>query len=216
MNLLQPRPEQAHQERETRTAGSFSEMECSLPSLPYRIPRRLVANLTSYLGSRNPFHRNYNPRTDQLWLFDNTAYRSSNAPSQWTAEFVAAFFRKASGKNLGYVVADLAEKLGLAAGSVEEETVRERLQPFVDTILPAVTVTLAVDGDGKRTIRLGPSGRSGISSDTRKIPRSSSYEDGQIVESYALNQPENVMRTTFAEVEGWAIISGMSVRIPIS
>lgn len=202
------RPEQSYQERETRRAAPFDEMERSFPMLTCRFPlTRLVDNLTSHLGSRNPFSHAFNAETDELWLFDNTAYRSPRYPHQWTAEFVAAYFRRGSGRDIGKVVADLAEKLGFAKGSQEEATVRERLQPFVDAILPARTVEIAVGENERNRLKLGPSGRSGISSDLVKLH--GDFKDGRWIVSHAIKDPTKKMATRFAEPKGWAIISGM-------
>lgn len=178
-------------------------------------PIRLVDNLTSYLGSRNPFSHVFNPKTDELWLFDNTAYRSPRYPHQWTAEFVAAYFRKGSGKDIGKVVADLVEKLGIARGSQEEATVRQRLQPFVDAILPARTVEIAVGGDEWNRLKLGSSGRSGISSDLLKISQAE-FKDGQWIVSHALTDPTKKMGTRFADPKGWAIISDVDDTIKVT
>ncbi|KAI9790094.1 MAG: hypothetical protein M1816_005564 [Peltula sp. TS41687] len=175
---------------------------------------RLIDNLTSYLGSRNPFSHAYNAETDELWLFDNTAYRSPRYPHRWMTEVVAAYFRRGSGRDIGKVVADVAEKLGIAKGSREEAIVRERLQPFVDAILPARTVEIAIDGDKRKKVKLGSSGRSGISSDLVKLQ--GDFKDGQWIESHAIPDPTKKMATRFAEPKGWAIISDVDDTIKIT
>ena len=213
MASMAVRPEQAHQERQTRSAAPFEDMERSLPSLPCRTPTTLIDNLTSYLGARNPFWHAFDQTTDGLWLFDNTAFRSPHFPHQWTAEYVAAYFRKDSGLNIGEVVADLAEKLGFVRGSQEEATVRQRLQPFVDAILPARTVEVAIGGEERNRLRLGPGGRDGISSDEVKIPGGKQFKDGQTILSHAVTSPPTKMATRFAEPEGWAVISGRSTML---
>lgn len=207
-----PRPEQTHQEQETRQEGQFSEMERTLPMLSYRLPGwRAFEALTSYLGKRNPFARAFDPSSDELWLFDNTAFRSPQAPNVWTAEFVAAFFRKGSGKDLGKVVADLAEKLGIAEGSQEEATIATRLQPFTDSILPARFVEIVAEGDADGRLKLGPGGRSGIVAEERALPGSlQQRNDGDVVEFRAIKQSGTNMQTQFAEPTGWLIVSGMA------
>ena len=208
------RPAQIHLEGETRRQGHFEEMESSLPTFWYRLPgwRRFEA-LTSYLGKKNPFARAYDPSTDELWLFDNTAFRSPVPSSHpWKAEFVAAFFRKGSGKDLGRVVADLAEKLGIARGSQEEATMAARLQPFADSILPARTVEVVVEGDAPGRLKLGPSGRSGILSEERQLPGSPQiWKDGDVVDVRAVKQSGTTLSTQIAGPTGWAIVSGTSL-----
>ncbi len=225
--------EATEQERETRNVGHFSEMEHSLPMLPYRIPpgRRILETLASYLGPRNPFSSAFDPVRDEVWLFDNTAFRptpagDSKTPVQprWKAEFVAAFFRKGSGKNLGEVVADLVEKLGIAKGSEEEARVAERLQPFVDAILPARTIEVVMnpgdDGNsGGAKLKLGPSGRSGIISELRVLPSSTDFrqlDDGAVMTTRVKKQPRVDMQTRFSEPEGWTIISDVDDTIKVT
>ncbi|KAI9826964.1 MAG: hypothetical protein M1826_006540 [Phylliscum demangeonii] len=218
------RPEQTHQEKQTREAAPFEEMERSLPTLSCRFPSRILDNCTSYLGSRNPFAHNFNPATDEIWLFDNTAFRSSRAPGRWTAEYVAAFFRRGTGEDLARVVADLAQKLDISHGSEEEAVIRERLEPFVDAVLPARTVEISVASEQRGTasergtaLRLGPGGRSGISSDELKIPaRPVAFEDGQAITSHAQLSPAATMTTSFAEPTGWAVISDVDDTIKLT
>ncbi|KAI9885920.1 MAG: hypothetical protein M1823_002293 [Watsoniomyces obsoletus] len=228
--------EATEQERETRNFGHFDEMEHSLPMLPYRIPpgRRILETLGSYFGPRNPFSSTFHPVRDEVWLFDNTAFRptpawGSQAPIQprWKAEFVAAFFRKGSGKNLGEVVADLVEKLGIAKGSEEEARVAERLQPFVDAILPARTIEVVLNAgegspassSGGAKLKLGPSGRSGIISELRVLPSSpdfQQFQDGTVMTTRAKKLPREAMQTRFSEPEGWTIISDVDDTIKVT
>ena len=211
------RPAQTHLEKETRNQGNFEEMEGSLPTFWYRLPGwRTFEAVTSYLGKKNPFARAFDPSTDEVWLFDNTAFQSPEPSSQpWKAEFVAAFFRKGSGKDLGRVVADLAEKLGIAKGSQEEATVAARLQPFADQILPARTVQVVVEGDPPGRLKLGPSGRSGILSEEPQLPGSPrTWKDGDVVDVRAVKDSKTTMRTQLAGPTGWAIVSGTSLKEP--
>ena len=222
--IQDPRPKPTEQEQKTRQEAGFAEMEYSLPTLSYRMPSyRLFEALTSYLGSRNPFSQAFDPVKDELWLFDNTAYPTdAGAATVWKAEYVAAFFRKGSGKDIGKVVADVAEKLAIAKGSDEEATIASRMQPFIDSILPARTVEVALemdDGDATASelrLKLGPSGRSGIISDEREIPSSlirtleAPLRDGTAVtiRTQAVEQPKIASQTKFANRTGWTIVSG--------
>ncbi|KAI9799143.1 MAG: hypothetical protein M1833_004183 [Piccolia ochrophora] len=207
---MEARREEKHQERETVKAGSFEDMERSLPALPFRFTCSLVDNLSSYLGAHNPLAHPFNPATDAVWLIDNTAFRSSVAPHHWTTEFVAAFFLKDSGKNAGDVVADIASKLGIAKGDAAEDTIAERVQPFVDAIGPARRIQIHVGGAEGPLLKLGASDRSGISRSLKRFPREVQAADADTIESCAdckEESPEMRMTTVFAEPEGWAVIS---------
>jgi len=108
------------------------------------------------------------------------------------------------------VVADIAERVGLGKGDKEEDTIKERLMPFMQSILPGRIVN--VDFDGVEPLKLGPGGRNAISSDIKKLP--SSYKDGDVIACFAAvpNQTNGLLQmdTAFAEPEGWGVISGKS------
>ncbi|KAI9847290.1 MAG: hypothetical protein M1837_002877 [Sclerophora amabilis] len=198
----------APQPQRPNESCSFKDMENDMPSLPFRFRCSLKDNLTSYLGKNNPFSRPFDPKTDALWLFDNTAYRLPNGA--WHAEYQAAFFLKDSGEDGGKVVADIASKLGIGEGDEAEETIRQRVQPFVDTILPARTVHVTVDPPDGHEVKLGASGRSGISTNFLNVPGSEMRKNGQSIQTLAstgAESPEMCMTTTFADAEGWGIIS---------
>ncbi|KAI9748832.1 MAG: hypothetical protein M4579_007102 [Chaenotheca gracillima] len=205
------RVESAHQEQETAKAGSFAEMEDFLPNLSYRFLQcNIKDGLTSYLGRANPFAHPFNPKTDALWLFDNTAHRRADAPHFWQAEFVAAYFLKESGKDLEDAVAKVAEKLGIAKGDEAEETIRNRIRPFVDSILPARIVHVTVDIPDGHEVKLGSSDSSGISTNVIRIPGWEHRKDGECIRTVAstgAESPEMSMTTIHAEPEGWGIIS---------
>ncbi|PVI01234.1 actin filament organization protein-like protein App1-like protein [Periconia macrospinosa] len=193
--------QETEDEREFRTAAKFPDCEKDMPDLTARFQYSLKDSLTSYLGSRNPFYSKVDPKTDYVWLFDNTAYQ--NKLGRWKAEFVAAYFVKNSGKDLSKAVASIIDKIGATKDDKTEATIAKRLQPLVDSILPAHVVQL--DLQGVKT-RLGPSGRDGISSDELAVP-GHDYQDGQVVTSKALNADATTMNTIFATPKGWAVIS---------
>ncbi|KAF2749516.1 hypothetical protein M011DRAFT_456968 [Sporormia fimetaria CBS 119925] len=205
VSALAGRSRQKYQETEedriTRQSGHFADFEASMPSLSNRFKFSLKDNLTSYLGSRNPLYTPVDPKRDEVWLFDNTAFQ--NRLGRWKAEFVAAYFLRDSGEDLGEVVAWVSEKIGLAKDDKAEATIRERIQPMLDTILPAHSVT--VDLQGIQT-RLGPSGRDGISSDELAIP-GHDYKSGDAVTIKAAGGVPASMSTRFYTPKGWAIIS---------
>ena len=219
MSMLRVRQQlqETHQERETRSVGGFRSVERQLPKLGSRRGCCLVDSLSSYLGLRNPFARVVNPKVEAVWLLDSTAYRPVHVYPHgfqpWQAEFVVAYFLRNSGRHISKVVADIAEKIGLhrdSCGMSKEEaenTIRKRVQPFVDLIRPARMVDVKVpDGDLRR---LGPGGRNAISSQIVLVP--GEHKDGEEVEIMSVPEQactQGAMTLNFAEPEGWTIISG--------
>lgn len=195
------RMQQDEEDKITRKAGDFAEFEKDMPKLANRFSFSLRDNLSSYLGRSNPFYQTVNPETDYVWLLDNTAYK--NSIGRWKAEFVAAYFVKDSGKDLSDVVAKVSEKIGLADDDEAKATIAKRIQPLLDSILPAHAVEIDLQGVNTR---LGPSGRDGISSDELAIP-GSDYKDGEVITTKAINADATPFKTTFASAKGWAVIS---------
>lgn len=198
-----------HQEAESHSQD-FDKIELSMPLLPSRMKLTVVDNLTSYLGDKNPFSHPFDPKTDNLWLLDNTAWQSPRFPHRWHAEFVAAYFLKNSGADIPDAVANIAEKLGIAKGDAAEDRIQERLQLFAETILPARTVVIDFDVDQRgNLIKLGPGGRNGMSADERTLA-TGMYGDGDRIASrpkVGTGALHETMTTYFAQPEGWAIIS---------
>ena len=156
----------------------------------------------SYLGSRNPFYSYVDPAKHEVWLFDNTAFR--DRLGRWKADYVAAYFVRDSGEDLGQVVAWISDKIGLAKGDNAEATIAERVKPLLDTILPAHAVKIDLQGV---QVRLGPSGRDGISSDQIAIP-GHDYSEGQAITTHAAaGVHATPLTTTFAGPRGWAVLS---------
>jgi hypothetical protein len=197
-------------ENRTRQQGKFPEVEADLPDIKFAQGSdhrpSLKTDLLSYLGPWNPIPQDITGK-DQVWLLDNTAYRSDST-GQWQAEFVAAVFDQNTGVEMSKVVTNVAEKLGICKGDAAEATIQERLMPFVQSILPGRRVRVAFDRT--QDIDLGPGGRNAISSDTKVIPQ---HADGDVVSSVA-QVPQGAngvlkMQTVYAEPDGWGIISGM-------
>ena len=198
-------------EHRTRSKQNFQATESNLPNLR-RSPASddrpsLSQDLLSHLGSYNPLGKDITDN-DTVWLLDNTAFRDPKTGG-WQAEFVAAVFDKDTGLEVSTVVADIAEKIGIGKGDKQEEVIRQRLMPFMQSILPGRIVNVDFGGEAE-TLRLGPGGRNAISSDIKKLP--SSYKDGDVVTSFAKvpSQTNGVLQmdTAFAEPEGWGVISG--------
>jgi len=203
-------------EHKTRKERKFAEMESQLPVIKTTEASdkrpNWVTDLLSHLGTWNPLPHPIT-KNDTVWLLDNTAYRS--ADNEWQAEFVAAVFDKNTGVEVSTVVADVAEKVGLGTGAAAEATIRERLMPFVQTVLPGRIVR--VDFARQDRLKLGPGGRNGISSDTRLLPQ---FSNGEVVSSTAKVPQETngllEMKTVYAEPEGWGLISDIDDTIKIT
>lgn len=193
--------QESEEDRITRSYAKFPEFEADMPKLSNRFQFNLKDNLTSYLGRNNPFYQTVNPDTDYVWLLDTTAYQ--NRLGRWKAEFVAAYFVQNSGKDLSEVVAWVSDKIGLADDEEAKATIAKRIQPLLDSILPAHAVDIDLQG---MTVRLGPSGRDGISSDELAVP-GSNYKDGEIITSKAIHADATPVKVTFAKPKGWAVIS---------
>ena len=210
--------ETTSRDRETRSEGDFAGVERKLPSVGsiWSIP--LLDQASSYLGSANPVARDVDPKTDVVWLLDNTAYRPihpyPHSPQPFQAEFMACFFKRTTGegKDVSKAVAEISQKIGLGDGdgidkAQAEKTIAHRLQPFVDIIAPARSVNVTIP-DG-RIESLGPGGRSAVSQQI--VTALKDHGDGARVHigpdpsEVAVHGP---MITNFAEPEGWMVISG--------
>ncbi|KAI9825385.1 MAG: hypothetical protein M1819_000551 [Sarea resinae] len=229
---------ETHQDRETRRKGAFHEFEQHLPHLPSRFDAPARDNITGHLGAHNPFSHPVSA-ADAVWLLDNIAYRAPKAKSgkegqqhedggpnerpAWQAEFVAAYFVKNSGRDVGKVVADIADKIGLAGDDSADhdatlKLISSRLEPFLDTILPARTVEAQI-GDERGLVKLGPSDQNGISSNTITFQKRD-YTDGETISTTAViegaEDPSSSNTTHFADPEGWAFISDIDDSIKIT
>lgn len=203
-------------EHKTRRERNFADVESGLPDIkmspgPDDRPD-LATKLLSHLGTWNPVPHRITDN-DTVWLLDNTAYRT--ADNEWQAEFVAAEFDKSTGAEVSKVGAEVAEKIGIGKGSAQETIIRDRLIPFVQAVLPARVVK--VDFAKQVELKLGPSGRNGISSDIRALPE---FGNGEVVPSQA-DVPQQTngileMNTVYAEPEGWGLISDIDDTIKIT
>ena len=209
--------EETRQDRATRAAGDFQQTEDSLPThLGSRINDiPLLDNVTSYLGGRNPLAKEVDPATEIVWLLDNIAYRPvhiyRHKPQAWQAEFVAAFFKKHVHKDLTEAVADIAEKIGLGQPGEDREaglkTIESRLEHFVRTIAPARFVQVRFPSGNVQ--KVGPCGRSAVS--VQRTADLGEHKNGDSMSISAVPAdvtPQGPMTTTFADPEGWLVISG--------
>ncbi|KAI9822366.1 MAG: hypothetical protein M1827_000085 [Pycnora praestabilis] len=220
---MEKKDDQNQQDQGSKEAEAVPTRESYVSKIAARYDTAsLVDNVSSYLGSHNPLGHPVDS-SDTVWLLDNTAYRAPNFPHHWSAEFVTAYFLKNSGKDLGKAVAGIADQIGLGQNGENEEDgkklIESRIQPFLNTILPARTVKVDFGGQkGDREIKiLGPAGRDGISSDIHKI-EGDEYKDGESVTSEAVmpDASEVTMATGFAEPEGWGFISDIDDSIKVT
>lgn len=204
-------------EYRTRRERGFNEFEQKLPDIrasPASDKRPdLTTDVLSHLGRWNPLPHQITAN-DTVWLFENTAYRSAKS-NNWETEFVVAVFDKNTGVEVSKVVADVAEKIGIGRGDAAEATIRERLMPFMQTILPGRIVKVSFAAQTE--LELGPGKRNGISSDVKVVPE---HRDGDIITSVA-QVPVGAdgileMKTAFAEPGGWGVISDIDDTIKIT
>ena len=215
--------EETHTERETRSAGDFGNTEALLSThigSRWNIP--ILDNMGSYLSTLNPLAKAVDPKKEEVWLLDNTAYRPvhfyPHQPQPFQAHFTAAYFKRYTGKDWSKAVATVADTIGLVDGDERtqaEKTIAHRLKPFVETIAPAryVDIKLPNGTVGK----LGPGGRSAVCQQI--ITSIQDHKDGDSAEISATNPevtPHGPMLTHFAEPEGWLMVSGMPYPLSIS
>ena len=180
----------------------------------------LLKFLSSIMGSKNPLAHAADPSKNTIWLLDNTAYQSvSETPDdgkaqKWQAEFVACIFEKGGRKDVGKLVAAIADHIGIDGeyGRDDQETrkrIEKRVQPFLDQVSPARKVKLEVTIHGhKQTHPLGGSDRNGIISQIVELGVSG-VPDGTVVYPHAqhFKGPLTRMTTRFAAPGGWMVIS---------
>lgn len=203
----------------TRKERNFDQVEASLPdpgAPAFQVQASLYDKVTNWM-SRYSSPNNYFGKQvggdDVLWLFDNTAYRSSKT-GEWEAEFVAAVFEPDIKCHLADVVSSVAKTLGLADDAEERDTIEERLIPFLWDIQTVRVFKL--DHMGK-DLSIGPTSFNGITADTLQVKR---HKAGRFVTAKA-KVPNTVkgyldMRTFYAGEEGWAIISDIDDTIKVT
>lgn len=191
------------------------------PTMPERRGSALLDFFSSFFGSKNPLAHAADPRKHTVWLLDNTAYQPVlDTPNQdhtaqaWQAEFVACIFEKGGRKDVGKLVAAIADDIGIDGeyGSDDKETrerIEKRVQPFLDQVSPARTVKLEITIDrAKQMHHLGGSDRNGIISQIVNLG-ASGVTDGTVIHPRAhhFDGPMARMETRFAAPEGWMVIS---------
>lgn len=165
----------------------------------------MIDQLFGCFGTYNPFAKSCDANHHIVWLLDNTAWRP-NEKEPWCVNFTAAYFLKDSGEDDSRIVATIAGLLNLANDAKAKTTIAERVQPFLDAIIPGRYVKISI-GDGMNDIhKLSASNRNGISHDAIQIV--GSFKDGSTITSCAVDMPDSLpSTTTFATSTGWAVIS---------
>lgn len=128
---LQQDLQETSTEADARRAGNFDDVEGKLPQRWSSHEVGLIEQATALLGLSNPFGKTANPKDNKVWLLDNTAYRPIDSdhpdPQPWQAEYVACFFRP-GGREIGEVVANIAEQIGLDDKPEPDHEVRKRIE----------------------------------------------------------------------------------------
>ena len=128
---LQPDLHETSTEAEARRAGNFDDVEGKLHALWPSDEVGFVEKTTAFFGLPHPFKKTANPKDNKVWLLDNTAYRPSRShhlsPQPWQAEYVACFFRTGR-REIGEVVANIAEQIGLDDKPGPDHEARKRIE----------------------------------------------------------------------------------------
>jgi hypothetical protein len=177
---------------------------------------------------------------DEVWILDNTAFRSS--PSEpWKAEYVAAYFHhnKASREKIADAVASMMHEMGLSdRDSSTKARIEERLAPFLRSIASNMTADAAYEphdgGDSVGPLHLGPSDGNGISSQMVTLAtahlepdRGPTTAHNPLTLKVSAKQAESAAQqsltsglesgcTYLAQDGGWAVISDIDDTVKIS
>lgn len=232
--LTEPR-----EEREVRSRGNFDRVESQLSSgisssaLPFS---PFLNVILSVLGWNSPVNHRADPEKHSVWLLDGTAYQSTSSdllprsghhrgPPSWHVEIVACIFETNDREDVGKVVAMIADLVGIDGSmGMDERAIRkriaERVQPFLNSVVPARYVTLNVPLS-RRVVhkhRLRHSNKHGIISQAIRIGNvEPEIADGTVIRPCLRQWSRAVsMDTTFAAPEGWAIISDIDDTIKLT
>ncbi|KAK6825906.1 actin filament organization protein app1 [Apiospora arundinis] len=209
-------------QRRTRKECGFDKAEADLPtfaksfkpSSPTLSAKGKLGDILSYLGSRNPLPGQV-AADDTVWLLDNTAYKNPQT-GKWEAEFVSAVFDQEVSSRLVDAVTSVAKKLDLGKNDASYATIEERIQPFIQDIRPGTQVKVLQAGSN--LLKLGPGGRNGISSDVKPAEKTADHPEIAATFAQVPNGANGVlmMKTFFAEPEGWSVISDIDDTIKVT
>lgn len=217
----------------------MAQLSFALGQLP-----AMIRHIPSYTRRRNVKH--VNPKKHYVWVFDNIAFRASsadkeelaaNTPSEdsmnsdnpffkmmnqdkdpWQVQYTAAFFKRKGGKDLAKNVARLCRELDVEEGSLSQERIKCRVQHFVDSVLPRHAIHTT---NGHRVRHLhGPSSSSGLSTTSSTLPTLGGSRSARVVVNSfpGAKQAQCFLpgTTTFAEPDGWGIISDIDDTIKVT
>ncbi len=200
-----------HETEDERLRREFAKFPDSKAKIAVPLISRrkapMIDRLFGCFGTYNPFAKPCNAKDHSVWLLDNTAWRpSENDP--WRANFTAAYFIKDSGEDDSRIVATIAGLLSLADDAEAKKIIAERVQPFLDAILPGRYVTISI-GDGKDDIRkLSTSNRNGVSHDVIQSTGWAVISDiDDTIKETLTSSPLSIISSTFVETP--QPISGM-------
>ncbi|EFX00096.1 actin filament organization protein app1 [Grosmannia clavigera kw1407] len=214
----------AHElQRLTRQRRRFAEFEAGLPEMLSQASEKVrtisgsPGDLGGVDGAGSPGSPLPVTDKDSVWLLDNVAYREADTTTTtpgWRAEYVVAVLAQQLAGPVGGTVAAVqavAERLGRGgSGPVDEatlQTIRRRMRPFLQAVLPGRQVRARVGDDWP--LVLSPSDSDGVSSDVQRLPDST--RAGALVSTTAEvpagTDGELSMQTLFAEGTGWGVIS---------
>ena len=204
--------------------GSASWLTRFLHSLRSCLPPlslQLFDNFSSYMGHSNPLANPVHHQKDTVWLLDNAAFQriyddGGEVKKEWHAEFIACYFARDSGKDVSRWVADIADKVGLHDMEIPDdlgvERIKERVRPFLQGVRPARWVDVILEGEKGHVRRLGPGGRTAVSTQiVGPLGREGDFENGEVALTKPVKEgicPLGGMRTFFVEPEGWLVVSG--------
>lgn len=213
-------------ETEGRNDADFAKVEAMLferltkagvssisPTAVLKLPGAAIEGLLGWLGDKNPLVRHARADKNEVWILDNTGYKTSDVGT-WKAEVVTAFFQHGRGDYV-QAAAAIADAIGLdgKAGTNEDtkKIIAERLKPFIDAIAPARTLPVHIQPEnGKSMSRtLGPSDTNGIASQIIEVG-SHEQQNGaaNIIQSdpEIANLPKAEGTSRLAVPQGWGII----------
>ncbi|KAM0254648.1 hypothetical protein ACHAQJ_006557 [Trichoderma viride] len=198
----------------TRKHRNFDGIENQLVDPEGSLSHQLsISSILNEISTWNPFAKTI-VKGDVVWLFDNTAFKEAEH-EPWQAEFIMAVFEGEPKCKVADIVASIASAIGLADDAEERKTIEERLLPFLWDIQTARTTTVA---QGDLSLKLGPSGFNGISTNVLKLLHNSKASFTTKKTTCDVEGVEGVltMQTHFALPEGWGIISDIDDTIKIT
>lgn len=223
-------------ESESRRAADFLKVEAILfekltragvssvgPTALMKIPGVIADWGFSWLGAYNPMIKNASTSVNNVWILDNTGYKTKNS-SEWQSEIVTCFFQRGRG-DLSKAVAAIADAIGLDGKAGDNQASRKliehRIKPFIRAVAPARTLPVVINTKGGDPLKymVGPSNTSGIAVQTLESghpdQRNGSANEIETDTSFP-DVPVTKGVTRLAIPEGFGIISDIDDTIKIT